>query len=73
MFGEFFHDIRERSAEDSMWAERGTSNMRKERITHWGTLELVLFTEYYYDTELRGYEEGQKCIMLQGDKNALKV
>jgi len=52
MVEKIFHDIRERSAENSMWIEQGTSIKRKERITHWGTSKLVRFTEYYYVTEL---------------------
>jgi len=47
MAGEIFYDIRERSAEDGTWTERGTGIIRKERITHWGTSQLALFTEYY--------------------------
>jgi hypothetical protein len=53
-----------------MWTERGTSIVRKERITHRGTSSLVLFAEYYYVTELRVYEEDQEFFKLRGDKNA---
>jgi len=58
--------IIENKAPKSVWTERGTSRMRRQKITQRGTcITRVL--------KIKVYERGRKCDTIQGYKNTLKI